>query len=132
MKVLKVSINDELDKKLRAQAYQVYGNSKGALSRTIEDALKMFLYLPIKNPNPTMGENIQIYEKMKEKLVEKEFGKFALILNGEFVGVFDSWEGAQKKVLKMHSNAEHGLIWQIGVQRKKRARLGWKLKIVGT
>jgi hypothetical protein len=131
MKVLKVSIDEELDQKLRERAYQIYGNSKGALSKTIEDALKLYLYIPIKDLTPQMSKNIELYEKMKGKLDEEEFDKFGLISEGEFIGIFDSWEDAQNEALIKKPNAEHGLIWQVGVKRKKKARLGWRMKVAG-
>ena len=132
MKVLKVSIDEELDHKLRERAYQIYGNSKGSLSKTIEDALKLYLYIPIRDSTPQMNKNIELYAKMKEKLEKKEFGKFGLISEGEFIGIFDSWEDAQNEALDKKPNSEHGLIWQIGVKRKKKARLGWRMKVEGT
>ena len=132
MKVLKVSIDEELDHKLRERAYQIYGNSKGSLSKTIEDALKLYLYIPIRDSTPQMNKNIELYTKMKEKLEKNEFGKFGLISEGEFIGIFDSWEDAQNEALDKKPNSEHGLIWQIGVKRKKKARLGWRMKVEGT
>ncbi|MHA2247284.1 MAG: hypothetical protein ACXADY_20225 [Candidatus Hodarchaeales archaeon] len=76
-----------------------------------------------------MNKNIELYTKMEEKLEEKEFGKFGLISDGEFIGIFDSWEDAQNEALDKKPNSEHGLIWQIGVKRKKKARLGWRMKV---
>lgn len=132
MKVLKVSIDEKLDQKLRERAYQMYGNGRGALSKTIEDALKMFLYIPLKDITPQMSKNVEIYNKMKRELEENEFGKFALISDGELIGIFDSWEDAQHEAIIKKPYAEHGLIWQIGVRRKKKAKLGWKLKVEET
>ncbi len=129
MKVLKVSLDDELDRKLREHAYQVYGNSKGALSKSIQDALKMFLYLPLINPHPKMNKNLQIFHQIKEKLEREEFGKFALISAGKFIGTFDSWEEAQNTAVRTNPTAEHGFIWQIGVQRKRKAKIGWRMKV---
>ncbi len=132
MKVLKVSIDEKLDQRLRERAYQTYGNTKGALSKTIEDALKLYLFIPIKDTSPQMNKNVEIYNKMKKTLEGKEFGKFALISEGNFIGVFSSWEDAKNEALKLNPKAEHGLIWQIGIERKKIAKLGWRMKVART
>lgn len=131
MKVLKVNIKDELDEKLRERAYLLYGNSKGALSKTIEDALKFFLYIPVEDQTTQLKKNNEIYHKMKDRLEKTEFGKFAAISEGEFLGTFDRWEEAKSQILRRNPQANHGFIWQIGVQRRKRAKLGWRMKVAG-
>ena len=131
MKVLKVNINEKLDKKLREKAYSLYGNSKGALSKTIEDALNLFLYIPVVDQTTQLKKNNGLYYKVKDKLEETEFGKFAAISEGEFLGTFTKWEEAKSQILKRNPQTDHGLIWQIGVQRRKKAKLGWRMKVAG-
>ncbi|HDN74386.1 MAG TPA: hypothetical protein ENG16_05135 [Archaeoglobus sp.] len=42
MGTLTISISDELEKKLRSFVIEMYGSSRGGISRVIEDALKTY------------------------------------------------------------------------------------------
>jgi len=41
--ILHVRINDELEKKFRKRVLDVYGVKKGALSKAVEEAIKLWL-----------------------------------------------------------------------------------------
>jgi|Deesub1362A_J573_1020465.scaffolds.fasta_scaffold00086_32 formyltetrahydrofolate synthetase len=47
MGTLIISLSDETEKKLREIVREMYGSSKGAISKVVEDALKNYFFIPL-------------------------------------------------------------------------------------
>jgi len=130
MELIKGSIAKEIEDIFRRRAMEKYGYSKGAVSKALEAAIKLWLRYEYE-----LGEEEEINNKAFEEIVGELEAKFpgvhAVIAKGKLVGVYKSLEEAMK--ISVKDGSSHRIIFKIGGKPTPKVRLGWraKLKSVG-
>lgn len=108
MDVIIRGLNEELYRKLKAKA-----SLRGCkISRALEEAITLWLELSEKDVQTEEDVNNELYTRMKNQLLEKHKGKYAVFCEGNFIGVADSLESASELVRAR--GAKKALIVKVG------------------
>jgi len=124
--LIKGSIAKEIEEIFRRRAMEKYGYSKGAVSRALEAAIKLWLRYEYELKEEE-GLNNKAFEEVVDELEAKSPGGHAVIAEGKLVGVYKSLEEAVKTRVK--EGASHRIIFKIGEKPSPKVRLGWRAKV---
>jgi len=124
--LIKGSIPKEIEEIFRRRAMQKYGYSKGAVSKALEAAIKLWL----RYEYDLKGEeelNNKAFEEVVSELEAKFPGMYAVIAEGQLSGVYKSFEEALKT--NVREGSSHRIIFRIGEKPKPTVRLGWRARL---
>jgi len=123
--LIKGSIPKEIEEIFRRRAMEKYGYSKGAVSKALEAAIKLWLRHEYEVTEEEKLNN-KAFEEILNELEAKFPGMYAVIAKGQLVGVHKSLEEALKTNIKEES---HRIVFKIGEKPKPWVRLGWRAKL---
>lgn len=126
IKLIKGSIAKEIEEIFRRRAMEKYGYSKGAVSKALEAAIKLWLRYEYELKEEEKLNN-NAFEEIVGELEAKFPGMHAVIAEGRLVGVYKSLEEAMKT--NVEEGASHRIIFEIGEMPKLKVRLGWRAKL---
>lgn len=122
--MIKGMLPKELEEAFRRRAMGRYGYTKGAVSRALEDAIKLWLRYDYEENDEEKANN-KAFESLSEELESKHAGMYAVIAGGRLVAVHTSL----REALQSESRYSHRLIFKIGEKPSPKVRLGWRAKI---
>jgi len=124
--MIKGSIPKELEEMFRRKAMEKYGYSKGAISKALEAAIRLWL----RYDHEQMDEeelNNMAFESMIDELEEKYKGMYVVIAKGKFVSAYKSLDEALK-VKEGERGCSHRIVFKVGEKPVKKVRLGWRAR----
>ena len=124
--MIKGSIAKEIEEIFRRRAMEKYGYSKGAVSKALEAAIKLWLRYEYELKQEEEINN-KTFEEIIGELEAKFPGMHAVIAEGQLVGVYKSLEEALKTNVK--EGCSHRIIFKVGEKPKLKVRLGWRAKL---
>lgn len=124
--MIKSSVAKDLEELFRKKAMERYGYSKGAISKALEAAIKLWLRYDYELRDEEEVNN-KAFESLADELEVKYPGKYVVIANGRIVKVCDSIEGAFK--IDSGSTYFHRIIFKVGKKPALKVRLGWRAKM---
>ena len=123
MKSIKGSLPEEVEKAFRRRAMEHYGYAKGAVSKALEDAIKLWLRYDFYESEEE-EENNQAFDALAAELEAKHAGKYAVIGGGRLISICDSL----REALAVEGSFSHRLVFKIGEEPSSKVRLGWRVK----
>lgn len=121
--MIKGSLPRELEKSFRRKAMERYGYSKGAVSKALEAAVKLWLMYDYE-PTDEEEANNRAFESMREELEANYREKYVTIAGGKLTGIHGDLEEAVKV---NEGEYTHRIIFKIGDRPTQRVRLGWRV-----
>jgi len=101
-----------------------YGYSKGAVSKALEAAVKLWLRYDFGTSDEEEANNMA-FESMMGELESKHPGMYVVIAGGKLVAVRSSL----REVLLNEGGRSHRLIFKVGEKPPSKVRLGWRTKV---
>ncbi|MEM2901617.1 MAG: hypothetical protein QXO32_02650 [Candidatus Bathyarchaeia archaeon] len=123
--MIKGSISKDLEELFRKEAMERYGYSKGAISKALEAAIKLWLRHDYKLSEEEV--NNEAFESSVDELEDKHPGRYVVIEGGRVAKLCDSVEEALK--LDPGSAYFHRLVFKAGEKPPLKVRLGWRAKL---
>ncbi|MEM3437413.1 MAG: hypothetical protein QXP55_02600 [Nitrososphaerales archaeon] len=120
--MIKGSLPKELEEMFRRKAMEKYGYSKGAFSKALEAAIKLWLRYDYELIDEEESNN-QAFESMINEL-EKYQDMYVVIANGKLISVHKSLDEALKVEEGRYT---HRIVFKIGEKPVKKVRLGWRV-----
>lgn len=124
--MIKGSVAKDLEELFRKKAMERYGYSKGAISKALEAAIKLWLRYDYELSDEEEANN-KAFESSVDDLEVKYPGKYVVIANGRVVDVCDSIEEAFK--VGSGSMRFHRIVFKVGEKPALKVRLGWRAKL---
>jgi len=122
--MIKGSIPKKLEEMFRKKAMEKYGYSKGAISKALEAAIRLWLRYDYDLADEEESNN-RAFESMKEELEEKYQGMYVVIADGRLISVHKTLDEA----LKVEGGKfSHRIVFRVGEKPVRRVRLGWRTK----
>ncbi|MEM2935728.1 MAG: hypothetical protein QW231_00945 [Candidatus Bathyarchaeia archaeon] len=126
MELIKGSVKKEIEEIFRRRAMEKYGYSKGAVSKALEAAIRLWLRYEYELKEEEKLNN-DAFEEIVGEVEAKFSGMYAVIAEGRLIGVYKSLEEAMKTSVK--EGSPHRVIFKIGETPKPKVRLGWRAKL---
>jgi hypothetical protein len=124
--MIKGSLPKELEEMFRRKAMEKYGYSKGAVSKALEAAIKLWLRYDYELTDEEESNN-KAFESMIHELEANYKGMYVVIANGKLISAHKSIDEA----LKVDEGYKHRIVFKVGEKPVQRVRLGWRLKPAG-
>jgi tRNA 2-selenouridine synthase SelU len=121
--MIKGSLSKELEEMFRRKAMEKYGYSKGAVSKALEAAIKLWLRYDYESTDEEECNN-KAFESMINKLEEKYKGMYVVIANGKLISTHKSLSEALKVKKDRY---KHRIVFKVGEKPTKKVRLGWRV-----
>ncbi|MEM3070338.1 MAG: hypothetical protein QW638_05470 [Candidatus Bathyarchaeia archaeon] len=123
--MIKGVLPKELEELFRRRAMEKYGHSKGAVSKALEAAIRLWLRYDYESTDEEESNN-RAFESLINELESKYPGMYIVIADGRMVSAHDSLDEALKIGDGEH---KHRIIFKVGEKPFERLRLGWKASI---
>ncbi len=123
--MIKGSLPKELEEMFRKKAMEKYGYSKGAISKALEAAIKLWLRYDYELTDEEESNN-KAFESMINELEAKYQGMYVVIANGKFISAHKSLDEALKVEKGKY---KHRIIFKVGEKPVKKVRLGWRVAV---
>lgn len=101
-----------------------YGYSKGAVSKALDAALRLWLRYDYHLSDEEEANNTA-FESTLGELESKHPGMYAVIAEGKLVAVHSSL----REALLTKGGHSHRLIFKVGEKTPSKVRLGWRAKV---
>ena len=124
--MIKGSIPKELEEMFRRKAMEKYGYSKGAISKALEAAIRLWLRYDYESTDEEESNN-RAFESMIDELEEKHRGMYVVIAKGKLISVYKSLDEALE-VKAEEKGCSHRIVFKVGEKPVKRVRLGWRAR----
>ena len=122
--MIKASVPKDLEEAFRRQAMERYGFSKGAVSKALEAAVRLWLRYDYE-PRGEEEVNNKAYESIRDELESKYPGMYAVIAEGRLLSVHASL----REVPPAKAGQSHRLVFKVGERPVAKVRLGWRTRI---
>jgi len=125
MAIIKGSVPKAVEEEFRKRAMERYGYTKGALSKALEEAIKLWL----RAETECSGEeerNNEAYVRLRDEINDKYSGKYVCIADGKILTVRDTLKEVYEEVRGAGGTASHRLIFRAGERAPEVVRLGWR------
>lgn len=121
--MIKGKIPKELEEMFRKKAMEKYGYSKGAISKALEAAIKLWLMYDYELTDEEEANN-RAFESMIDKLEENYRGMYIVISNGRLTSVHKTIDEALKVE---EGKCKHRIVFKVGEKPVEKVRLGWRV-----
>ncbi|MCP8307177.1 MAG: hypothetical protein H3Z53_08555 [archaeon] len=121
--MIKGSLPKELEEMFRRKAMEKYGYSKGAVSKALEAAIKLWLRYDYESTDEEESNN-RAFESMVNELEANYQGMYVVIAGGKLISAHRSLDEALKV---KEGRYTHRIIFKIGEKPVQRVRLGWRV-----
>lgn len=121
--MIKGELPKELEEMFRRKAMEKYGYSKGAISRALEAAVKLWLKYDYESVEEEESNN-RAFESMVDELEEKYPGMYVVIAGGKLISAHRSLAEALKVE---EGKYMHRIVFKVGEKPFGRVRLGWRM-----
>lgn len=123
-------MSKELEEAFRRRAMEKYGYSKGAVSKALEAAIKLWLRYEHDLSSEEEANN-RTFETIVNELEAKHLGMYAVIAGGELIAVHKTLDEALK--IGAGEAYSHRIVLKVGEKPALKVKLGWRtaLKPVG-
>jgi len=122
--LIKSSLPKELEEAFRKRAMEKYGYSRGAISKALEAAIKLWIRYDYEATKEEESNN-RAFESLVDELESKHGGMYAVITGGELVSIHRDLEEA----LPDKGGHAHRIIFKIGEKPPSKVRLGWRTTV---
>lgn len=122
--MIKGSIPKELEEAFRKRAMERYGYSKGAVSKALEAAIRLWLRYDYELMDEEMSNN-RAFESMVDELEANYRGMYVVIAEGRLVSVHRTLDEALKVE---RGRYRHRIVLKVGEEPVRRVRLGWRVR----
>jgi len=127
---LKIVLPKALEERLRREAMKRFGYGKGAISRAVEQALRIWL-----KPSGTSSELLdeerersdELYRKLRGELESKYYGKMVVLTSQGVIASGDDLESVCKEV--RGRDYPHMVFIRVGEPHAPRRMLGWRVSM---
>ncbi len=115
----------ELEERFRRRAMEKFGHSRGAISKALEAAIRLWLRYDYELTDEEEFNN-RAFEYLIGDLESKYPGMYIVIAEGRIISAHNSLEEALKMGEEKHN---HRIVFKVGERPFERVRLGWKASI---
>lgn len=121
--MIKGNLPPELEETFRRKAMERYGYSKGALSKALEAAIKLWLRYDYESTDEEESNN-RAFESMADELEAKYRSMYVVIADGRLISAHKSLSEALKVE---EGRYMHRILFKVGEKPIKKVRLGWRV-----
>lgn len=125
--MIKGRVPKRLEEIFRRKAMEKYGYSKGAISKALEAAIRLWLRYDYELTDEEESNN-RAFESMIGELEAKYRGMYVVIANGRLISVHKSLEEALRVEERGYA---HRIVFKVGEKPVGRVRLGWRVRPAG-
>ena len=123
--MVEVSISKDLEELFRKKAMEKYGRCEGAVSKALEEAIRLWLRCDYELTGEEEVNN-RAFESMVEELEANYPGMYVVIAGGRLVSVHETLEEALKVE---EGKYKHRIVFRVGEKPVEKVRLGWRAMV---
>ncbi|GEM_PF-701794 len=123
--MIKGSLPKEIEERFRRKAMERYGHSRGAISKALEAAIRLWLRYDYGMTDEEESNN-KAFEALLPELEKKYRGMYVVIAQGKLISVHSSLEEALRVE---EGRYQHRIVFKVGEKPVEKVRLGWRATI---